>query len=142
MECARDCCKVPIHVHIGVNSPLSYTWCVDSYIFELFSFSIRFIFVCSCEILRRTEQWLYYFRTFNHAQLIYFFFYAFDPPTKKNGHEFQSFYIRPHSGVDSGQWDWGIIDRIDVISYIDLIFDRNEILPTFCLFLKKLLNFL
>ncbi len=35
-------------------------------------------------------------------------FYAFDPPTKKNGHEFQSFYIRPHYGVDSGQWDWGI----------------------------------
>ncbi len=35
-------------------------------------------------------------------------FYAFDPPIKKNGYEFQTFYIRPHSGVDSGQWDWGI----------------------------------
>ncbi len=28
--------------------------------------------------------------------------------TKKNGHEFLTFYIRPRSSVDSGQWDWGI----------------------------------
>ncbi len=59
MECARDCCKVPIRVHIRVhirvNSPLSYTWGVDSYIFVLFSNSIRFILVCLCEILGRTE---------------------------------------------------------------------------------------
>ncbi len=54
----EDCCKVDIHI----NSPLSsssfgsrfstvwlghYTWCVDSYIFLLFSYSIRFILVCS-----------------------------------------------------------------------------------------------
>ncbi len=32
LECARDCWKVDIRVHIRVNSPLSYTWCVDSYI--------------------------------------------------------------------------------------------------------------
>ncbi len=55
LECARDCCKVHIRIHIRVNSPLSYTWCVDSYIFLLFSYSIRFIFVRSCEILGRTE---------------------------------------------------------------------------------------
>ncbi len=48
-------CKVPIHVHIRVNSPLSYTWCVDSYIFVLFSYSIRFILVRSCDILGRTD---------------------------------------------------------------------------------------
>ncbi len=35
------CCKVDIHV--------------DSYIFVLFSFSIRFVLVHSCEILGRTE---------------------------------------------------------------------------------------
>ncbi len=69
MECARDCCKVDIRVHIHVNSPLSYTWHVDSNIFLLFSYSIRFILVRSCEILGRTEQCSYYFRTFNHAQL-------------------------------------------------------------------------
>ncbi len=51
----RDCCKVPIRVHIRANSPLSYTWHVDSYIFELFSYSIRCILVHSCEILGRTE---------------------------------------------------------------------------------------
>ncbi len=55
LECARDCCKVDIRVHISVNSPLSYNWHVDSYIFLLFSYSIRFILVCSCQILRRTE---------------------------------------------------------------------------------------
>ncbi len=55
MECARDCCKVDIRVHIRVNSPLSYTWRVDSYIFLLCSYSIRFILVRSCEILGRTE---------------------------------------------------------------------------------------
>ncbi len=32
----------------------------------------------------------------------------FDPSTKRNGHEFQKIYIRPHSAVDSSQWDWGI----------------------------------
>ncbi len=46
---------VLIRVHIRVNSPLSYTWHVDSYIFLLFSYSIRFIFVCSCEMQGRTE---------------------------------------------------------------------------------------
>ncbi len=50
LECPRDCCKVYIRVHIHVNSPLSYTWRVDSYIFLLFSYSIRFILVRSCEI--------------------------------------------------------------------------------------------
>ncbi len=47
--------QVPIRVHIRVNLPLSYTWCVDSYIFVLFSYSILFILVRSCEILGRTE---------------------------------------------------------------------------------------
>ncbi len=55
LECARDCRKVDIRVHIRVNSPLSYNWRVDSYIFLLFSYSIRFILVHSYEILRRTE---------------------------------------------------------------------------------------
>ncbi len=36
LECARDCCNVDIRVYIRVNSPLSYTWRVDSYIFLLF----------------------------------------------------------------------------------------------------------
>ncbi len=109
LVCARDCCKVDIRVHIRVNSPLTNNWHVDSYIFLLFSYSIRFILVHSCEILRRIEKWSYYFRTFNHAQLKKIRFYAFDPLTKKNGHEFQTFYICPRSGVDSGQWDWGIM---------------------------------
>ncbi len=26
----------------------------------------------------------------------------------RNWHEFQTFYIRPRSGTDSAQWDWGI----------------------------------
>ncbi len=55
MECAIDCCKVDIRVHIHVNCPLSYIRRVDSYIFLLFSYSIRFILVRSCEILGRTE---------------------------------------------------------------------------------------
>ncbi len=55
LKCARDCCKVDIRVHIRVNSPLSYTCHVDSYIFLLFSYSIQFILVRSCEILGRTE---------------------------------------------------------------------------------------
>ncbi len=55
MECARDCGKVDNCVHIRVNSPLSYTWHVNSYIFLLFSNSIRFILVHSCEILGRIE---------------------------------------------------------------------------------------
>ncbi len=57
----EDCCKVDIHV----NSPLfsssfgnrfgtlrlgHYTWCVDSYIFLLFSYSFQFILVRSCKI--------------------------------------------------------------------------------------------
>ncbi len=54
-EWTRYCCKVDIHVHIRVNSPLSYTWHVDFYTFLLFSYSIRFILVRSCEILGRTE---------------------------------------------------------------------------------------
>ncbi len=32
----------------------------------------------------------------------------FDPSTKKNGHEFQNVYIRPHSAVNSAHWDWGM----------------------------------
>ncbi len=55
LECARECCKVDICVHIRVNSPLSYTWRVDSYIFLLFSCSIRFIVVRLYEMLGRTE---------------------------------------------------------------------------------------
>ncbi len=51
LECARDCCKVDIRV----NSALSYTCCVDSYIFLLCSYSIQFILVRLCEILGRTE---------------------------------------------------------------------------------------
>ncbi len=100
MECARDCCKVPIRVYIRVNSPLSYTWHVDSYIFVLFSYSIRFILVR--EILGRTEKCSYYFRTFKND------FVHLTFKTKKNGHEFLTFYIRSRSSVDSGQWDWGI----------------------------------
>ncbi len=69
LECARDCCKVDIRVHIRFNSPLSYTWLVDSYIFLLFSYSVQFILVRLGEILGRTEQCLYYFRTFNCIQL-------------------------------------------------------------------------
>ncbi len=69
IECGRDFCKVDIHFHIRVNSLLSYTWHVDSYIFLLFSYSIQFILVRSSEILDRTEQCSYYFRTFNCAQL-------------------------------------------------------------------------
>ncbi len=57
----KDCCKVDIRV----NSPLSsssfgsrfgtvrlglYTWRIDSYIFLLFSYSIRFVLVRSCEM--------------------------------------------------------------------------------------------
>ncbi len=30
----------------------------------------------------------------------------FDPSTKKNAHEFQKVYIRPHLAVDSAQWDY------------------------------------
>ncbi len=52
LECARDCCKVDIRVHIRVNSPLSYTWCVDSYIFLLFSYSIS---VHSCSFMWNTR---------------------------------------------------------------------------------------
>ncbi len=63
----EDCCKVDIRV----NSPLSsssfgnwygtvrlghYTWRVDYYIFLLFSYSIQFILICSCEILGRIVQ--------------------------------------------------------------------------------------
>ncbi len=51
-------------------------------------------------------------------------FYAFDPPPKKNGHEFQSFYIRPHSGVDSGQWDWGITRNEKYSSWEDDSFEQ------------------
>ncbi len=43
LECARDCCKVDIRVHIRVNSPLSYNQSVDSYIFLLFSYSFLFV---------------------------------------------------------------------------------------------------
>ncbi len=64
LECARDCCKVDIRVNIHINSPLSYTWHVDSYIFLLFSYSIQFILVRSCEILGRTEQCSSYVHTF------------------------------------------------------------------------------
>ncbi len=39
-------------------------------------------------------------------------FCAFDPLTKTNGHEFQTFYIRPRSAVDSAQWDWGMTVRL------------------------------
>ncbi len=55
LECARDCCKVDIRVHIRVNSPCLTPGMFDSYIFLLFSYSIRFILVRSCEILVRTE---------------------------------------------------------------------------------------
>ncbi len=76
--------------------------CVDSFIFVLFSYSIRFILVRSCEILGRTEQCSYFFFTFK-KDVVYLNF-----KTKKNGREFLSYYIRPHSAVDSAQWDWGI----------------------------------
>ncbi len=29
-------------------------------------------------------------------------------PLNRNEREFQTFYIRPRSGTDSEQWDWGI----------------------------------
>ncbi len=64
VECARDCCKV----HICFNSPLSYTGRRDSYIILLFSYSIRFILVSSCEILGRTKKYSY-FRTFSEKEL-------------------------------------------------------------------------
>ncbi len=114
LECARDCC-------ICVNSPLTsssfcsrfgtvglghYTWRVDFYIFLLFSYSIRFILVRSCEI------WVVFFlcscfyweRTMPNWKKK-----LFDPSTKKNGCQFQIFYIRPSSAVDSAQWNLGII---------------------------------
>ncbi len=62
-----------IRVNIRVNSPLSYSWHVDSYIFLLFSYSIWFILVCSCEILVRTDglsMFVLLLRK-NHAQLIF-----------------------------------------------------------------------
>ncbi len=31
-------------------------------------------------------------------------------PCNKNRHEFRTFYIRPHSGTDLAQWDWGIME--------------------------------
>ncbi len=31
---------------------------------------------------------------------------------KRNRRDFQTFYIRPRSEVDSAQWDWGIINKI------------------------------
>ncbi len=34
--------------------------------------------------------------------------YMIRPFPKRNWHEFQTSYIRPHSGVDSAQWDRGI----------------------------------
>ncbi len=46
---------VLIHVNTRVNSPLSYTCHVDSYIFILFSYSFRFVLVRLCQILGRTE---------------------------------------------------------------------------------------
>ncbi len=41
----------------------------------------------------------------------------FDPSTKRNGHEFQKIYIRPHSAVDSAQWDWGITNVKSTIQW-------------------------
>ncbi len=38
--------------------------------------------------------------------------------TKKNGHKFLTFYIRPHSAVDSAQWDCGLI--YENIGYLQL----------------------
>ncbi len=55
LECARDCRKVDMHANSCSYSPLSYIWRVDACIFLLFSISIRFILVCSCEILGRTD---------------------------------------------------------------------------------------
>ncbi len=47
----------------------------------------------------------------------------FDPSTKKNGNEFQKNYIRPHSAVDSAQWDWGIMVNMYIIGNILLSFN-------------------
>ncbi len=44
-------------IHVGVNSPLYYTGCVDSNIFLLFSYSIWFVLVRLCEILGRNDHW-------------------------------------------------------------------------------------
>ncbi len=40
----------------------------------------------------------------------------FHPSTKKNGHEFQKFYIRSHSAVDSAQRDWSITQNFGTCS--------------------------
>ncbi len=110
LECARESCKVDIRV----NSPLSYTGHDDSYIILLFSYSIRFILVRSCEILGRTNwvvsflfSYFYWERTVPNWKQIWF-----DPSTKKNGCGFRNVYIRPHSGLHSWQWDWGIICNV------------------------------
>ncbi len=48
---------------------------------------------------------------------------------KKNGREFLTFYIRPHSAVDSAQWDWGIRVALEAygrgIALIFCILDQN-----------------
>ncbi len=85
---------------INSNSVLLH---VDSYIFLLFSYSIRFILVRSCEILGRTEQCSSHVCTFIEKQPCSTEFVLFEPSTKKNGHEFQNFYIRQLSAVDSAQ---------------------------------------
>ncbi len=104
LECARDCCKVDI----PVNSPLSYTGRDNSYIILRFSYSIRFILVRSCEILGRTEYSSSYFRSFIEKEPCPTEKIWFDLSTKKNGHEFQNFYIQSRSGLHSWQWDMGI----------------------------------
>ncbi len=112
MECARDCRKVDIRVHIRVKSPLSYNWRVDSYIFLLFSYSIRFILVDSCEILGRTKYCSYYFRTFNCAQLKkknILYIWPFD---KEEWGRISNFLHSPRLAVDSAQWHWGIMTNV------------------------------
>ncbi len=32
----------------------------------------------------------------------------------RNGREFETFYIRPRSGVDSAQWNWCIIGSLEL----------------------------
>ncbi len=112
----EDCCKVDIRVNSPLFSSLfgsrfgtvrlgHYTWHIDSYIFILFSYSIRFILVRSCKIRVMFFLCLYFYWEKNGSNWKQKWF---DPSTKKNGREFQLFYIRPCSAVDSAQWDMGI----------------------------------
>ncbi len=64
----------------------------------IFVFKFVFIFV----LIRLCLTPGVLIRTYSYYFLTQFSSFLFVRVTKKNGQEFQSFYIRPHSGVDSG----------------------------------------